>query len=99
MSGCSNNGSENDLKQENEQLKQENPKLSVVKEELELDLKIAGLESSRKNDQLTSKISSLQSENESQKEIINRYQNVLGLSISDNRTICQYFITSFHLSK
>ncbi|WP_342599857.1 hypothetical protein MHB48_01700 [Psychrobacillus sp. FSL H8-0483] len=87
MSGCSNNGSENDLKQENEQLKQENEKLSVVKEELELDLKIASLEASRKNDQLTSEVSSLQIENERQKEIIYRYQNVLGFSISGNRTI------------
>lgn len=87
ISGCSNNGDENDLKQENEQLNLENVRLSVVKEELELDLKIAKLEESRKNEQLTSKISSLQSENESQKEIINRYQNVLGLSTSGNRTI------------
>ncbi|MEK4488041.1 hypothetical protein MHH81_21255, partial [Psychrobacillus sp. FSL H8-0484] len=87
MSGCSNNGSGNDLKQENEQLKQENAKLSVVKEELELDLKIASLEASRKKDQLTSEITSLQIDNEKQKEIINRYQNVLGFSISGNRTI------------
>ncbi|TQR17524.1 hypothetical protein [Psychrobacillus vulpis] len=87
MSGCSNNGSENNLKQENEQLKQENAKLLVDKEELELDLKIASLEASRKNDQLTSEMSSLQIENERQKEIISRYQNVLGSSISGNRTI------------
>ncbi|WP_432360741.1 hypothetical protein [Sporosarcina sp. UB5] len=48
MSGCSNNGSENYLKQENEQLKQEIARLSEVKEELELDLKIAGLQGARK---------------------------------------------------
>ncbi|MDF2066803.1 hypothetical protein [Bacillus sp. Cr_A10] len=87
MSGCSNNGSEYDLKQENEQLKQENAKLSVVKEGLELDLKIASLEASRKKEQLTSEITSLKIDNEKQKEIINRYQNVLGFSKSGNRTI------------
>ncbi|WP_391203849.1 hypothetical protein [Psychrobacillus sp. L4] len=87
MSGCSNDGSENDLKQENEQLKKENAKLSVAKEELELDLKIATLETSRKNDQLTSKITSLQFDNERQKELINRYQKVFEFPISNNRTI------------
>lgn len=87
MSGCSNNESENDLKQENDKLKQENEKLSIVKEELELDLKIASLEATRKKEQLTSEITSLQIDNEKQKEIINRYQNVLGFSISDNHAI------------
>lgn len=87
MSGCSNNGSGDDLKQENEQLKQENAKLLVVKEKLELDLKIASLEASRKKDQLTNEITSLQIDNEKQKEIIYRYQNVLGFSNSSNRTI------------
>ena len=94
ISGCSNNGSENDLKQENEALKLENEqlqqeiaRLSEVNEELELDLKIAGLEGSRKNDQLTSKITSLQFDNERQKELINRYQKVLEVPISNNRTI------------
>lgn len=87
MSGCSNNGSGDDLKQENEQLKQENAKLLVVKEKLELDLKIASLEASRKKDQLTNEITSLQIDNEKQKEIIYRYQNVLGYSNSSNHTI------------
>ncbi|WP_432360749.1 hypothetical protein [Sporosarcina sp. UB5] len=94
MSGCSNNGSENYLKQENEQLMQENEQLKQemarlleVKEELELDLKIAGLEGSRKSDQLTSKITSLQFENERQKELIHRYQRVLTFPVSNNRTI------------
>jgi len=94
MSGCSNNGSENYLEQENEQLKQENEKLtqeiarlSVVNEELELDLKIAVLEGFRKNDQLTSKITSLQFDNERQKELINRYQRVLTFPVSNNRTV------------
>ena len=73
MSGCSNDGSENNLKQENEQLKQENAKLSVVKEELELDLKIVSSTSYRENEQLTSEISSLQVENERKKEAINRF--------------------------
>lgn len=87
MSGCSNNEAGNDLKQENEKLKEEKAELSVVNEELELDLKIASLEATRKKDQLTSEIDSLQIENENQKEIINRYQNVLSLPISDNRAI------------
>lgn len=87
MSGCSNNGSENDLIQENEQLKKENAKLSEVKEELELDLKIADLEASRKNDWLTSKISSLESDNKRQKEIIDRYQKVVEFPISTDQTI------------
>ncbi|QFG00169.1 hypothetical protein PB01_15875 [Psychrobacillus glaciei] len=87
MSGCSNDGSENDLKQENEQLKKENAKLLVAKEELEIDLKIANLEASRENDQFTNKVTSLQFENESHKEIINRYQKVFEFPISNNRTI------------
>lgn len=87
MSGCSNNEAGNDLKQENEKLKEEKAELSVVNEELELDLKIASLEATRKKDQLTSEIDSLQIDNENQKEIINRYQNVLSLPISDNRAI------------
>ncbi|WP_391117275.1 hypothetical protein [Psychrobacillus sp. L3] len=87
MSGCSNNESENDIKQENEQLKKENAKLSAAKEELELDVKIASLEASRKNDQLTNKITTLQFENERQKDLINRYQMVFEFPISNNRTI------------
>ena len=87
MSGCSNNESENDLKQENEKLKQENEKLLIVEEELELDLKIASLEATRKKEQFTSELTSLEIDNEKQKEIINRYQNVLGYPISDNHAI------------
>ena len=69
------------------QLKQEIARLSEVNEELELDLKIAGLEGSRKNDQLTNKITSLQFDNERQIELINRYQKVLVFPVSNNRTI------------
>ncbi|MDW0117550.1 hypothetical protein QTL97_11430 [Sporosarcina thermotolerans] len=94
ISGCSNNGSDNNLKQENEELKVENEelqqeiaRLSEVNEELELDLKIAGLEGSRKVDQLTNKITSLQFDNERQKELINRYQRVLKFPVSNTRTI------------
>ncbi|TQR17904.1 hypothetical protein [Psychrobacillus soli] len=87
MSGCSNNGAENDLKQEIEQLKQENANLSVGKEKLELDLKIVNAESSRKNDRLTSEVSSLQMDYEKQQELINRYQKVFEFPISSNRTI------------
>ena len=97
ISGCSTSGSENDLKQENEELKleveqlqQEIARLSEVNEELELDLKIAGLEGSRKNDELTNKITSLQFDNERQKELINRYQKVLVVPVSNNRTISTY---------
>ncbi len=47
------------LKLVNEQLQQEISRLSEVNEELELDLKIAVLEISSKNDVLTYKITSL----------------------------------------
>lgn len=87
VSGCSNNGSENALKKENEQLRIENEKLSVANEELENDLKIINIETSRKNEKLNNEISSLQAGNESQMEIINRYQNVLEFPLSSNRTI------------
>ena len=50
-------------------------------------MKIAGLEGSRKNDELTNKITSLQFDNERQKELINRYQKVLVVPVSNNRTI------------
>ncbi len=87
VSGCSNNGSENDLKNENEQLRQENETLSLAKEELEIDLKILNLESSRKNEWLNNEITSLQVGNESQMEIINRYQKAFEFPVSSNRTI------------
>jgi len=87
LSGCSNNGSETDLIEENEQLKMENESLSAAKEELELDLKILSLETVRKNEWLNNDITSLQIDNENQLKIINRYQKALELPISNNRTI------------
>lgn len=87
LSGCSNNGSEDDLKKENEQLKVENESLSAAKEQLELDLKILNLETARKNEWLNNDITSLQIDNENQLEIINRYQKALVLPLSNNRTI------------
>ena len=86
-SGCSNDEAEEELKKEIEQLKQENASLSVVKEDLELDLKIANAELSRKNDQLTSQITSLQMDLEMHKELINRYEKVFEFPLSSNRTI------------
>lgn len=87
LSGCSSNGSEDDLKKENEQLKQENEVLSVVKEELEFDLKILNLESTRNDERLNNKITLLQATNESQLEIIDRYQKAFEFSLPNNLTI------------
>ena len=87
LSGCSNNGSENELKKENDQLKVENESLSAAKEELELDLKILNLETARKNEWLNNDITSLQTGNENQLKIIERYQKAFEFSLSNNRTI------------
>lgn len=87
VSGCSDNESRNELKLETEQLKQETERLLVEKEELVLDLKIVNAESARKNDLLNNEISSLQADNESQNEIINRYQKAFEFSISNMNTI------------
>ena len=87
LSGCSNNGSENDLKKENDQLRVENESLSAAKEELELDLKILNLETARKNEWLNNDITSLQTGNENQLKIIERYQKAFEFSLPNNLTI------------
>lgn len=87
LSGCSTNGAEDDLKIENEKLKQENELLSVVKEELEIDLKILNLESTRKNEKLNNKINSLQATNDNHLEIIDRYQKAFEFPLTNNLTI------------
>ena len=87
LSGCSNNGSENDLEKENDQLRVENESLSAAKEVLELDLKILSLETARKNEWLNNDITSLQTDNENQLKIIERYQKAFEFPSSNNRTI------------
>jgi len=87
LSGCSINGSENDLKKENDQLRVENESLSAANEELELDLKILNLETARKNEWLNNDITSLQTGNENQLKIIERYQKAFEFSLPNNLTI------------
>jgi outer membrane murein-binding lipoprotein Lpp len=91
LSGCTSNATVKEIRQENEQLKQENVKLSEKYEELKSNQLAEDNQSKGNLDKLNIEMNTLQAENENQKEMITKYEEAFERLQADSNILVEHF--------